>query len=296
MLCVSRRGFVFAALFACAVWGHLAGAAAQSRPQKLVVGLLPGESRETVLRLNEPLRAYLQMRLGLPVDLMVGETYAATGEALRFGRIDIAYLGPITYLLRSRSAKLEAFARPSHEGVGPVFKAVIIVPAASSAKTLADLMGTVIAFGDRASTSGTWAPRYQLLEAGLAAGRDYTLRGMGGHDNVARAVAGGIVSAGGLSQPVFNRLIKEGKIDPKSVRVLAESPDIPEYMWTFRAGLDPAFKEEIRKAFLEATDPEMLKVFRAVSFVPSSEPDLDRVRAWIAATEAAMPGTVPKAR
>jgi phosphonate transport system substrate-binding protein len=91
---------------------------------------------------------------------------------------------------------LEAFARPSHEGVGPVFKAVIIVPATSSAKTLADLKGTVIAFGDRASTPGTWAPRYQLLEAGLAAGRDYTLRGVGSHDNVTRTVAGGLVAAG----------------------------------------------------------------------------------------------------
>ena len=129
MLCVSRKIFLFAALLACVILGHPAGAAAQSHPLKLVVGLLPGESRETVLRLNEPLRVYLQQRLNLPVELMVGETYAATGEALRFGRIDIAYLGPITYLLRSRSAKLEAFARPSHEGVGPFFKAVIIVPA-----------------------------------------------------------------------------------------------------------------------------------------------------------------------
>ena len=296
MLCVPRKVFLFAALLACVILGHPAGVAAQSHPLTLVVGLLPGESQETVRRLNEPLRVYLQQRLNLPVELMVGETYAATGEALRFGRIDIAYLGPITYLLRSRSAKMEAFARPSHEGVGPWFKAVIIVPADSSAKTLADLKDTVIAFGDRASTSGTWVPRHQLLDAGLAAGRDYTLRGMGGHDNVARAVAGGLVAAGGLSQPVFNRLVREGKIDAKSVRVLAESPDIPEYMWTFREGLDPAFKDEIRKAFLEATDPAMLKVFRAASFVPASETDLDRVRAWIAATEAAMPGTMPRAR
>ena len=63
--------------------------------------------------------------------------------------------------------------------------------------------------------------------------------------------------------PIYNRLIKEGKIDPESVRVLAESPAIPEYMWTFREGLDPAFKEEIRKAFINLTDPEALKAFGA---------------------------------
>ena len=79
---------------------------AQSRPQKLVVGLLPGKSAPTVMRLNEPLRAYLEKRLGVPVELVVGANYAATGEALRFGRLDIAYLGPVTYILRSRGAKL----------------------------------------------------------------------------------------------------------------------------------------------------------------------------------------------
>jgi phosphonate transport system substrate-binding protein len=296
MSCVLRKVVFFAAILAGFVLGHPLDIAAQSRPEKLVVGLLPGESPETVLRLNEPLRAYLQKRLGMPVELTVGSSYAATGQALRLGRLDIAYLGPITYILRSRKANLEAFARPSHERVGHFFQAVIIVPAASPAKTLADLKDGSVAFGDSNSTSGTWVPRYQLLEAGLAAGRDYTPRHMGSHDNVARAVAAGMVSAGGMAMPVYNRLLKEGKIDPKSVRVLAESPPIPEYMWTFREGLDPAFKEEIRKAFLEVSDPEMLKVFRAVSFVPCDEADLQRVRGWIDATELAIPGSVPKAQ
>ncbi len=296
MLCVLRGIFLSAAFLAVAILGYPAGAAAPQRPAKLAVGLLPGELPETVLRLNEPLRVYLEKRLGIPVELVVGSTYAATGEALRFGRLDIAYLGPVTYILRSRKAKLEVFARPSHERAGHYFQAVIIVPAASSAKSLADLKGGSVAFGDSNSTSGTWVPRYQLLQAGLVAGRDYTPRHMGSHGNVARAVATGLASAGGMSMPVYNRLIKEGKLDPKSVRVLAESPPIPEYMWTFREGLDPAFKEEIRKAFFEANDPEMLRVFQAVSFVSCDKADLDLVSGWIDATEDAMPGTVPEAR
>ena len=56
---------------------------AQSRPQKLVVGLMPGESAPTAMRLNEPLRAYLEKRLGIPVELVIGANCAATGEALR---------------------------------------------------------------------------------------------------------------------------------------------------------------------------------------------------------------------
>ncbi len=122
------------------------------------------------MRLNEPLRAYLEEKLKLPVEMVVGANYAATSEALRFGRIDIAYLGPVTYVLQSKHVGLQPFARPSHPGVGPTFQATIIVPANSKAKNLADLKGGDIAFGDPASTSGTWVPRWQLLHEGLVSG------------------------------------------------------------------------------------------------------------------------------
>ena len=276
-----------------AIASLLAEPAWAERPQKLVIGLLPGESAPTVMRINEPLRAYLEQKLGLPVELVVGANYAATGEALRFGRLDIAYLGPVTYLLRARRAKLQPFARPSHDGVGPSFTAAIIVPADSPATSVADLKGGEIAFGDPASTSGTWVPRYELLDAGLISGRDYTLRVMGAHDAVALAVANHKVAAGGLSMPVYQRLLKEGKIDPKATRLLLESRPIPEYMWTFREGLDPAFKEEVRKAFISITDPEALKVFRAESFIPAIDSDVEVVRRWIDAIGHSNPEAVP---
>ncbi len=288
------RFFLFVVL---AAWLSFSGPlSAQTRPNKLVIGLLPGESAPTVMRLNEPLRAYLEKRLGMPVEIMVGANYAATGEALRFGHLDIAYLGPVTYILQSRRAKMEPFARPSHEKVGPTFQAVLIVPKDSPAKSLADLKGKEVAFGDPASTSGTWVPRYQLLEAGLVSGRDYSLRVLGAHDAVALAVANKKVAAGGLSMPVYQRLLKEGKIDSAAVRVLAESPAIPEYMWTFREGLDPAFKEEVRQAFIHVNDAEALKVFRAESFIPCVDADVDRVRGWVAAIQKANPSAVPPAK
>jgi phosphonate transport system substrate-binding protein len=262
-------------------------ATASPRPDHLTIGLLPGESAPTVIRLNEPLRAYLEARLGIPVKLIVGANYAATGEALRFGRLDIAYLGPVTYVKQSQRVRMLPFARPTHAGVGTTFQAVIIVPADSPVKALTDLRGKEIAFGDPASTSGTWVPEYQLLAAGLVAGRDYRAHALGAHDAVALAVVNHRVAAGGLSLPVFNRLVNEKKLDPQAVRLLASSPPIPEYMWTFREGLDPAFREEVRQAFLAIRDPKVLQVFRATAFVPATDADVNIVRQWIAAIEKA---------
>src|SRR5262245_22739051 len=130
-------------LLAAAALGLLTGpsALAGERPQKLVIGLLPGESAPTVMRLNEPLRAHRERELKMPVEIVVGANYAATSEALRFGRLDIAFLGPVTYILQSKRSALEPFARPTHAVVGPTFQATIIVPADSPAKTLNDLKG-----------------------------------------------------------------------------------------------------------------------------------------------------------
>lgn len=283
MLAVLKKLVVAAALTAALAPAAQADEARPGRPDKLVVGLLPGESAPTVMRLNEPLRAYLEKRLGLPVELQVGANYAATGEALRFGRLDVAYLGPVTYILQGRRATLEPFARPSHAVVGPTFQAVVIVPADSPARTLADLKGKEVAFGDPASTSGTWVPRYMFAASGLVSERDYSLWVLGSHDAVALAVVNRKADAGGLSMPIYQRLLKEGKIDAAKVRVLADSPAIPEYMWTFRDGLDPAFKEEIRQAFIHVDDAEALKVFRAEAFIPAVDADVDRVRLWVEA-------------
>lgn len=261
-------------------------------PKKLTIGMLPGESAPTVMRLNEPLRAHLEKTLGLPVELTVGANYAATGEALRFGRIDIAYLGPVTYILQSQRAKLEPFARPSHAQVGPTFQAVLIVPADSPARSFQDLRGQDVAFGDPASTSGTWVPRWMLADAGLVSGRDYRLRVLGAHDAVALAVASKKVAAGGLSRPIYERLLKEGKLDAAKVHVLADSPAIPEYMWTFREGLAPELKEKIRQAFVSTSDPAALGVFRAEAFIPCVDADVDRVREWISVVEREHPEAV----
>src|SRR5258705_895161 len=93
----------------------LPGISWADNPSTLRIGLLPGEAALTVIRTNKPLGAYLERRLQMPVELIVGTDYGATGEALRFGRLDIAYLGPVTYVLGRQRAGIEAFAKPMHD-------------------------------------------------------------------------------------------------------------------------------------------------------------------------------------
>ena len=245
-------------------------------------GLLPGESKSVIEHNHEPLRRHLERRLTRPVEFVIGRTYVATAEALRRGHLDIAYLGPVTYILQSRHAALEPFARPTHGGrTGPTFRAAIIVPAFSPVQSLRDLRGAEVAMGDLVSTSGSWVPRHMLLQAGLRHERAYTRRNLGAHDRVADAVAAGLVAAGGISLPVLQRLIAEGRIDGDAIRILAQSAPIPEYMWTFREGLNEDFRQQVRQAFTDLHEPASLAAFQAEAFIPAVDADVDRVRIWM---------------
>ena len=57
-------------------------------------------------------------------------------------------------------------------------------------------------------------------------------------------------------------------------------------MFTFRDGIDPAFKEDIRKALIDLKDPAALAVFRAENLIPAVDADVDRVRQSIAQIQA----------
>ncbi|MEA2782437.1 MAG: phosphonate transport system substrate-binding protein [Rhodospirillaceae bacterium] len=277
---VSRRLEAVVILVAFTVVCLLPGVSHAGDPSTLRIGLLPDEAAQTVIRLNEPLRADLERRLHMPVEVIVGTDYAATVEALRFGRIDIAYLGPVTYVLGRERAEIEPFAKPMHAH-GATFRAVIITAADSPVKSLADLRDKSLAFGDVASTSGHWVPRYMLHVAGLNSGVDYHPQFLGSHDAVALAVSHRIVAAGGLSEPIFKTLVAAGKIDPTSVRVIAESPQIPEYVWTFRVGLSDELRRRVTDAFLGIHDPDVLNVFQARGFVPAHDEDYQIVRDWL---------------
>ena len=131
-------------------------------------------------------------------------------EAMRFGRIEIAYFGPFSYVLaKSKAPDIEPFAVGVTKG-SPTYKSVIIAQADGPVKTVADIKGKTMGYGDNASTSSHLIPRAYLPTRACWASRDYKVVHLGTHDAVARAVQTGQVQAGGLSQEIFDRARRQG--------------------------------------------------------------------------------------
>lgn len=253
--------------------------AAGKNPSTLRVALLPDENASSLIQNAQPLKQYLEKALNKPVEIIVTTDYSSMIEAMRFGRIDVGYFGPFSYVLaKSKAPKIEPFAVGVEKG-RPFYHSVLIATAAGPVKTLADVRGKPFGFGDQASTSSHLAPRAHLLKkAGLDGEKDYQPVHLGTHDAVARAVEAGQVPAGALSKAIFDKLVEKGSINPAKLIILDQSAPIPNYPIVMQGNLDPKLKEAIRNAFLTTTDKEVLKAFRAEGFRPTTDQAYDVLR------------------
>ncbi len=252
-------------------------AAPNPDPDTLKVALLPDENASVVIKNNRPLQVYLEKELGKNIELIVTTDYSSMIEAMRHGRLDLAYFGPLSYVLAKQKSEIEAFAALKKNG-STTYQSVLIINTAAGIRSIADIANKDVAWGDKVSTSSHLIPKSMLAEKGLIAGDQYREHFVGAHDAVAIAVQNGHAQAGGLSKPIFESLVQRGVIDGNKVRVLAESLPFPQYPWVMRSNLKPELKEKIRTVFLNIKDPEVLKAFKADGFGPVSDKDYDVVR------------------
>lgn len=259
------------------MWVGQVPAASDPNPKVLRVALLPDESPATVIKNNQALKDYLEKALGKKIDLVVTTDYSSMIEAMRHGRLELGFFGPLSYVMAKQKSNIEPFAALERQGKA-TYQAVVIGNVAAKVKSIADVAGKDVAFGDVASTSSHLIPKYMLAQKGLKAKENYKEHFVGSHDAVAMAVQNGNAQAGGLSKTIFESLVQRKIIDPAKVVVLAESKEFPEYPWTMRSDLAPELKKKIVEAFLNLKDPKILKPFKADGFAVITDQDYDKVR------------------
>jgi phosphonate transport system substrate-binding protein len=274
---MKRVGSILVAIMLTMTLAMVALAGKEADPKTLKVALLPDENASTVIKNNKPLKDYLESVLGKEVKLIVTTDYSSMIEAMRHGRIDLAYFGPLSYVMAKSKSDIEAFAAIVKKG-SATYQGVVIGNAAAGIRTLADIKGKDMAYGDPASTSSHLIPKSILAAQGLKHGEDYNEHFLGAHDAVALTVQNGKAQAGGLSRPIFEALVEKGVIKADKVNVITYSKPFPQYPWTMRSDLSPGLKSKIKTAFYDAKDKSVLKPFKAQSFAPMEDKDYDVVR------------------
>lgn len=224
--------------------------------QTLTIGLIPAEDSQAMIERSREVLDSLQKQLGMPVKAFVATDYNGVIEALRSKKLDVAYLGPFSYVLASSIADVEAFAVAVTKKTGQSsYRSVIIARKDSGLAKPADLKGRTFAFVDPTSTSGHLFPKAGLLQAGYDPEATFgRVIFSGSHDASILAVANKKVDAAAVADRILATAIAKGQIKQDELQIVWSSSPIPESPMVWRKDLDPALKERIAKALANVKD------------------------------------------
>ncbi|WP_286997942.1 MULTISPECIES: phosphonate ABC transporter substrate-binding protein [Comamonas] len=226
---------------------------AWAQSSELRVGLIPSEDAQAMMRASQQVMEQLELKTGLKVKPFVANDYNGVIEAMRSGKIDVAYFGPFSYVLAAQMANAEAFAIPVSKKSGQSsYQSIIISKKDSGPTSVAQLQGKTFAFVDPSSASGHLFPKAGLKGDGIDADK-YLSRVIfsGSHDASIMAVAHGKVDAAAVASPIFQTAVAKGHVKAEDFQVIWTSQPIPESPMAWRKGLDADTKQKVAAALAE---------------------------------------------
>ena len=118
-------------------------------------------------------------------------------------------------------------------------------------------------------------PRSFLLQANVDPDKDFKrVAYSGAHDATIASVVSGKVEAAALDITVWNKFVKENKVDTKDVNVFYTTPGYFNYNWAVHADMPAALRERVTKALMDidpatAQGKEILELNRATRYIPT---------------------------
>jgi phosphonate transport system substrate-binding protein len=234
------------------------------------------------------LQAYIEKKLGRPVQLVDRENYDEMNGLLETGGVDAAFVCAGPYVEGKTKFNLELLAMPLVKGQ-PIYYAYILVHKDSSISSFKGLRGKVFAFTDPKSNSGALVPTYMLAKLhetpkSYFSRVEYTY----GHDKSIRAVAEKIVDGAAVDSLIWEyTAIKKPELTAQT-RILAKSPAYGIPPIVVRPGIDPVIKKKLKEILLSASqDPEGKEILKGMmidAFVSGDDKNYDSIRAmntWI---------------
>ena len=247
---------------------------------KLRIGLIPSEDSQAMIESSKQVLASLESKLDMPVEPFVATDYNGIIEALRAGKLDVAYLGPFSYVLATSVADVEAFAVAVTKKTGQsAYKSLIIARKDSGINQLSDLKGHTFAFVDPSSASGHLFPKAGLEQAGFDPTKLLSrVIFSGSHDASILAVANQKVDAAAVADRILANAVARGLVKQDDVQVVWSSRPIPESPMVWRKNLDPELKQKVAAALASIKDVPWGDQGQLDGFQPTTDAAYDVVR------------------
>ncbi len=229
------------------------------------------------------LLAYIGRKLNRRVELVQRQTYAEVNDLVKNGDVDVAFVCTSAYVVGQRDFGMELLVAPQVNGE-TVYYSLLIVPASSPARSLADLRGKVFAFTDPMSLTGRVYPTSLVKSLNTTPEAFFSrIFFTYSHDNAIQAVANQMADGADVDSLVYNYLVARDPTIVPRVRVIDHSPAFGIPPVVVSPNLSPQLKETLRELFLQmAADPAGQTILRNLMidrFVLVSDRIYDSARA-----------------
>ena len=266
----------------------------------LKVAFVPSRDPEAIVTATEPLKELLKQELAKEgynvnnVDITVGTSFDAVGEALASGSADVGFLPGGTYVLYDKEVDVLLTAtrdnllkdssnpkdwndgKPTERGKEQAnsYKGLIIAGPTEKGKELAAKInsGQELTWDDlnsakwgvlgTSSSSGYIYPGAMLVKAGINLDKDISYQFSGGHDKSLQLLLNKDVDVIATFDGVEDRYAKDFPQAKTDIQKLATSDMIPGVMVTTSSKMDKELQEKLEKALRDVeNDPKMKELF-----------------------------------
>ncbi len=259
---IARRTLCLLAVLALAACGksHTNG----PNTGEVRFSVLSAENSQNMGLFWDPILKDMQAETGLKITPYFSSNYTLLVEAMKAKKTDAGWFSNRSGLEAVRRGGGEVFARTVNATGIDGYRSVLIVPAKSNldlAKVLKCDKSLTFGLGDVLSTSGTLAPMTYLFAPKNIDPQTCFKQVRSGQSHQANlfAVAKGQLDVATNNSTALLMNTREGQHEASEVRVIWQSPVLPEDPIVWRKDLDPAVKEKLRQFFLtygQGTSPE----------------------------------------
>jgi phosphonate transport system substrate-binding protein len=261
--------------------------ATQAQTREINFGFISTESSSNLKSAWQPLLDDLQKSTGLKVNAYFATDYAGIIEAMRFNKVQVAWMGNKSGIEAVDRAQGEVFAKVVGKDGTEGYYSLLVVHKDSPLKSLDDVIKTranlMLGFGDPNSTSGTAVPGlYAFGMNQVDPLKDFKRTVRANHETNLLAVASKQVDVATNNTEAIERLKITHPEKAAQVREIWRSPLIASDPIVWRKDLDEGVKKQIRGFMLgygkEAHEQQILQVIGYSGFRPSSNAQLTPIR------------------
>ncbi|MFE8699370.1 phosphate/phosphite/phosphonate ABC transporter substrate-binding protein [Cytobacillus sp. FJAT-54145] len=257
----------------------------ENKTETFTIGVIPAQTEGAMEGAMDKLQSLLSEKLDREVTVEVYPDYNGVVEAMNYNKIDMAYFGPLTYVVAHHKSGAKAIITQLIDGE-PFYYSYIIThkdqPYNSIEELLKNSQDVDFAFGDPNSTSGSLIPSIELKDRGAYKSEDdhsfKSVRYTGSHDATSLAVQNKQVTAGAVDSAIYNQLVESGKVDGSQLKTIWQSEELFQYPWAVHKDTDDITVKTLQTAFLDIKDQEILDAFGASAFIEASDEDYESIR------------------